>query len=93
LAISHILDILPDQDPQFLHRCLQHPDFRGEGGTERLIFSLLEGSLPIDLSVEDSATNANVPGLGDDLELVKDRRNVFDDQTIDISTLRVGKKQ
>lgn len=93
LAISHILDILPDQDPSFLRRCLQHPEFSGEDGTERLISSLLEGSVPINLSIEEPTPQVASSRQVDDLELAKERRNIFDDQAIDLTSLRLGKKR
>ncbi|KAG8780141.1 hypothetical protein FRC15_009732 [Serendipita sp. 397] len=92
IAISQVLDILPDQDPQFLRRCLLHPTYKGEDGTERLITGLLEGSIPIDISAESDGklTPTNVDS---GIETAYNRRNIFDGQTIDLSSLRLGKKQ
>ncbi|KAG8803539.1 hypothetical protein FRC17_006160, partial [Serendipita sp. 399] len=91
IAISQVLDILPDQDLQFLRRCLAHPNFKGEGGTERLISSLLEGSIPIEISAEPESSTAQSTDFG--LEAVNSRRNIFDGQEMDLSSLRFGKKQ
>lgn len=98
MAISQVLDILPDQDPSFLRRCLKHKSFQGDGAAESLISALLEGNVPIELSAEaeevvhqelrpSDYTNRDAP------DFIKERRNIFDDHEMDISNLRLGKKQ
>jgi hypothetical protein len=87
-----VLDILPDQDPEFLRRCLQHKNFSGEGGTEKLISALLEGDVPIDISTQELEDGPQ-PHSSKELDYVENRLNVFDDDPIDISTLRIGKKK
>ena len=91
-AIVHVLEILPDQDPEFLRRCLEHPNYRSEDGKDKLIASLLDGSIPIELmdTTESSAQPTNVDAS---MQAVERRRNVFDDQVVDFSSLRIGKKR
>lgn len=102
IAISHVLDIFPDQDPAFLRRCLKHKSFQGEGAAEILISALLEGNIPIELStetedevIEEQISQPKPPQRAnwDIVDIVKERRNIFDDHEMDISNLRLGKKQ
>ena len=104
-AITQILSILPDQDPDFLRRCLAHSMFTGSDRTEKLMAALLEGSVPAELMMDEtSGPLANelplLPlsiedGKGKEKEYkyTKGRQNVFNDQPFDISALRIGKKR
>ena len=96
--MSTILGILPDQDPTLLRRCLAHPSYRGDGGVERLIAALFEGTLPIELNMseeeEPAQSGAANPSREEDLEeLLAGRTNVLDAMKMDMSSLRMGKKQ
>lgn len=91
-VIVHVLEILPDQDPEFLRRCLQHPTYRGEDGKDKLIASLLDGSIPIEL-MDAAEPSGQSTVIDASMEAVEKRRNVFDDQLIDLSSLRIGKKR
>ncbi|PVG01387.1 hypothetical protein CPB86DRAFT_699467 [Serendipita vermifera] len=92
-GISAVLDILPDQDPEFLRRCLRHKNFSGEDGPEKLIAALLEGDVPIDISTAElEDVSRPQPQASNELDFVNNRLNVFDDDPIDISTLHIGKK-
>jgi activating signal cointegrator complex subunit 2 len=104
-AVTQILSILPDQDPDFLRKCLAHSTFTGSDRTEKLMSALLEGNVPVELMMEEiSGPSAKeppplLPSTGDDNEkekknkYTKGRRNVFDDEPFDISALRIGKKR
>ena len=104
-AITQILSILPDQDPDFLRKCLAHSRFSGSDRTEKLMSALLEGNVPAELMMADTgsalAKEPPLPmpstgkgkGKEHEYEYTKDRRNVFDDQPFDISALRIGKKR
>ena len=104
-AVTQILSILPDQDPDFLRKCLAHSRFSGSDRTEKLMSSLLEGNVPAELMMEETGSTlskepplplpstGNGKGKENEYEYTKDRRNVFDDQPFDISALRIGKKQ
>jgi activating signal cointegrator complex subunit 2 len=104
-VVTQILEMLPDQDADFLRRCLTHPRFTGSDRQEKLVSALLEENLPAELMMEEiSSPAANEPplplpstGKGKENEkkyhYTKDRQNVFDDQPFDISALRIGKKR
>lgn len=88
-----MLDILPDQDTDFIRLCLSHPTFQGEDGAERLIAALLEGNIPIELSTGTYKPTDLQPTIESDAySYAQTRTNIFDDQPLDISKLRVGKK-
>lgn len=103
-AVSQVLDILPDQDPAYVRYVLQHPDFPYKGDAERLIGALLEGTAPV---VDEAQVRAGLVGRAQSHETeqvgrtdeqekfvyTKERRNVFDDEKMDLSKLRIGKKQ
>ena len=95
-AVAQVLDILPDQDPEYVRYVLRHPDFPFKGDGERLLGALLEGTAPqVDPSeYADGGSGVAVPELT--VVLPEDRierRNVFDDERLDLSKLRIGKKQ
>lgn len=104
-AVTQILAILPDQDPDFLRKCLAHSRFNGSDRIEKLMSALLEGNVPAELMTENTGGTSDQPpsplppskgkGKGKEYgyEYTKDRRNVFDDQPFDISALRIGKKR
>lgn len=104
-AVTEILTILPDQDPDFLRRCLAHSMFTGSDRTSKLVSALFEGNVPVELMAElTSGPSAKEPsplppstGGGTENEneykYTKGRGNVFDDQPFDISALRIGKKR
>jgi hypothetical protein len=96
--LNTILSILPDQDPTFVRRCLHHSNYSGGDGVERLMTALLEGTVPIELSLTDAErTIEDDVGKhkgGDDIEeIIRGRANIFDALQMDLSSLRIGKKQ
>ena len=104
-AIAQILSILPDQDPDFLRKCLAHSTFVGPDRMEKLMAALLEGNVPADLVMDETGgSSANEPSTlllstedGKEKEkeykYTKGRQNIFDDQPFDVSALRLGKKK
>ena len=104
-AITQILSILPDQDPDFLRKCLAHSMFTGPDRTEKLMAALLEGNVPTELVMDETGgPSANEPpplllstedGKEKEKEYkyTKGRQNIFDDQPFDVSALRIGKKK
>lgn len=92
IAVSQILDIFPDQPVETVRRYLKHPSFQGD--TEKVIAALLEGNIPPDLQTEEPPNKRFVdPQLAPqpEFEYTKDRRNIWDDITMDESQLRFGK--
>lgn len=104
-AITQVLDIFPEQDPDYLRFLLVHQDYPYKGDAERLIGALLEGTVP---SVDEvhglmesgghAAEESAVARVGevdgkDEFAFTRERRNVFDEEAMDVSQLRVGKKK
>ncbi|KAK4046087.1 hypothetical protein OIV83_006367 [Microbotryomycetes sp. JL201] len=90
-AVSQILDVLPDQQPEFLRTCLQHPHFiDAPVPAEAIIAALLEDSLPPGLRMVQQGEKAGIPPIAP-VSAVPERRNVFDDAKIDSNMLRRGK--
>ena len=95
-AVAQVLDILPDQDAEYLRYVLSHPDFAFKGDAERLIGALLEGTAPqVDASqyAGGAASTGAIMKIADGPTYTTERRNVFDDDKLDLSKLRIGKKQ
>jgi activating signal cointegrator complex subunit 2 len=97
-GLNTILGILPDQDPTLIRRCLRHPNYSGGDGVERLMAALLEGTLPIELSLTDAErpVEGDVGEHGREEgveEIIRGRANVLDAVQMDLSSLRIGKKQ
>jgi hypothetical protein len=97
-GLNAILGILPDQDPTLIRQCLHHPNYSGGGGVERLMAALLEGTLPIELSITDAERSeegdVREHGREEDVEeIIRGRANVLDALQMDLSSLRIGKKQ
>ncbi|KAJ3485731.1 hypothetical protein NLI96_g4753 [Meripilus lineatus] len=96
VAVSQVLDVFPDQDPQYLRHLLAYPDYPFKGNAERLIEALLEGTAP---SPEDAAAaqltqsdDLQSPPIENEYRFTQDRRNIFDDEEMDLSRVRTGKK-
>ncbi|KAF8591311.1 hypothetical protein K439DRAFT_1380796 [Ramaria rubella] len=89
LAVSQVLDIFPAYTPQHIRRCLEHSAFDGE--PEKLISSLLEGTLPLELAEHADVPESIAQTDGFKYKYVNDRRNAWDDDVMDFSKLRIGK--
>ncbi|KAB5593868.1 hypothetical protein CTheo_2720 [Ceratobasidium theobromae] len=83
--VDQVLEILPEQDPVAVRAGLQLPRFNRSA--ETLISALLEGEQLLDLVQEQ-----NVPPPASK-SVIPERRNVFDDDEMDYSRLRIGKKR
>ncbi|KAK4049112.1 hypothetical protein OIO90_005582 [Microbotryomycetes sp. JL221] len=101
--IKQILDILPDQHPTFLRTCLLHPAFSAASSpAEAVIAALLEGSLPQDLKDAQAGSGDNTRTQKPSSQKLPTpspppaplvRRNVFDDDKMDLNKLRRGKAE
>ncbi|KAL6307810.1 hypothetical protein BKA93DRAFT_727147 [Sparassis latifolia] len=93
-AMSQVLDILPDQAPAYVRFLLSHPDYPYRGNAERLIEALLEGTAPgvgeVEAAMADDSAVPQPPP--EEFVYTKDRRNVFDEERMDVSHVRIGKK-
>ncbi|KAI0355904.1 hypothetical protein OH77DRAFT_1401732 [Trametes cingulata] len=102
IALAQVLDLFPDQDPVYIRYLLSHADYPYKGDAERLIGALLEGTAPSKADVEaamareSSQVGPRVEHKGkapsDEFAFTKERRNVFDDEAMDLSKVKIGKK-
>ena len=97
VAVAQVLDLFPDQDPGYLRYVLGHGDYPYKGDAEKMIAALLDGTAPSpedvqaavegdDVAVRD--TNAHEEA---EFTFTRERRNVFDDDVMDLSRIRFGK--
>lgn len=87
VKITQVLDILPEHPPRYIRALLEYSPF--DGDPEKVIGALLEGTAP---SVEELDPHPAHRGNVDDVRAyVQERRNVFDDNEMDLTQVRVGK--
>jgi len=100
LKTIQVLDILPDLSPTHVHLLLTHDRYGGDA--ERVVAALLEGTA---LSEEDlehdlhglkdgeeyAFGDVDDPQDGEEYSL-NQRRNVFDEEVLDVDLFRMGKK-
>ncbi|EMD35421.1 hypothetical protein CERSUDRAFT_124738 [Gelatoporia subvermispora B] len=102
-AVSQVLDIFPDYSPTYLQALLSSPNYSYKGDAERVIAALLEGTAPSVEDVEAAAVSQSVASADvgrspapaesrDEFQFTKQRRNIFDKEEIDVTQVRVGKK-
>ncbi|KAF8916501.1 hypothetical protein CPB85DRAFT_1216510 [Mucidula mucida] len=84
LKVSQVLDIFPDHSPGYISALLSHPSYPFRGNAEKVIEALLEGTAPIEEDVRLVPSQEDIRPI--------ERRNVFDNEHIDVSKLHVGKK-
>ena len=89
-AIRQVLDILPNENPTFIEKCLAHPSF--SGSVEHLIGALLEGT-PLPDGLDTFRSTIVDTSLMQEPSLVDSRRNAFDDDPLDFSKLKIGKNR
>ncbi|KAI0760456.1 hypothetical protein C8Q74DRAFT_1208567 [Fomes fomentarius] len=100
LAVAQVLDLLPDQDPMYVRYVLSHSDYPYRGDAERLIGALLEGTAPLPADVQAAIARQDVGSMAaareperatDEFAYTRERRNVFDDEVMDLSKVKIGK--
>ncbi|SJK98593.1 uncharacterized protein ARMOST_01861 [Armillaria ostoyae] len=91
LKVSQVLDIFPDYPPDYISTLLTHPSYPYRGNPEKLIEALLEGTAPPEDDVPLQISQPSMPS--NELVYTKGRQNVFDDEKMDLTQLRVGKKR
>lgn len=77
--VSSVLEILPDQDPEYVKRLLSLPQY--SESTEQVIAALLEGDAP----PSDS--------LKRDMPVISERRNIFNEAPMEASSVTIGKRR
>ncbi|KAJ7073533.1 hypothetical protein B0H15DRAFT_792719 [Mycena belliarum] len=84
IKVTQVLDILPEHAPGYIRLLLSSPSYTN---AEQVVEALLEGTAPSQQELEAQ----NAPPKADDAAGYV-RRNVYDDEAMDLSQLRVGKK-
>ncbi|PIL23251.1 hypothetical protein GSI_14561 [Ganoderma sinense ZZ0214-1] len=101
VAVTQVLDLLPDHDPGYVRYLLSHSDYPYRGDAERLIGALLEGTAPSPADVDaalarereiEGASGAAGAVQQDEFAFTRERRNVWDDEVMDLSRVKIGKK-
>ncbi|KAF8803682.1 hypothetical protein BYT27DRAFT_7144097 [Phlegmacium glaucopus] len=100
LKTTQVLDILPDLSPTYVRLLLTHDRYGGDA--EKVVAALLEGT-----ALSEADLEHDLDGLGDGEEYafgeVNDpqdaeeysliqRRNIFDEEVMDVDMFRMGKK-
>ncbi|KAF5379082.1 hypothetical protein D9615_005913 [Tricholomella constricta] len=93
VKITQVLDILPEHPPDYIRALLEYPSY--EGNPEKVIEALLDGTTPTHEELESSLASEHGTSGGhvDDVaKYVNERKNIFDDEVMDVTQLRIGKK-
>ncbi|KAG5643646.1 hypothetical protein DXG03_000572 [Asterophora parasitica] len=94
IKTTQVLDILPEHPPEYVRALLEYPSY--SGNPEKVIEALLEGTAPSFEEMEPHTAVDQEKGAGgsnDDFgRYVSERRNIFDDEEMDFSQLRIGKR-
>ena len=101
IKATQVLDILPDTSPEYIKLLLAHDRYGRD--PEKVLGALLEGTamsledLEHDLRESEELERKYGDGaketVGNEMEYrVEQRRNVFEDEQVDLSRYRVGKK-
>ncbi|KAG6332435.1 hypothetical protein ID866_6652 [Astraeus odoratus] len=91
LKITQVLDIFPDLSSDYVRKMLEHPSYPFQGSAEKVIEALLEGTAPDEASLETNPVETFAGPQHVPAPIV--RRNIFDDDIMDTSRVRIGKKQ
>jgi activating signal cointegrator complex subunit 2 len=88
VEILQVMDVFPDQSPEYIRELLTQCLFKN---AEKVIEALLEGTAPREPSVaEDVGARKSAHTVPNEHI---ERKNVFDDEILDVSKIRVGKKK
>ncbi|KAL4072482.1 hypothetical protein V8B97DRAFT_373631 [Scleroderma yunnanense] len=94
IKIIQVLDIFPDLSPGYVRKMLEHPSYPFRGSAEKVIEAFLEGTAPDEVALGSDAGRSLMKSthvLPDPEPFV--RRNVFDDEAMDLSRVHIGKKR
>ncbi|KAH9927253.1 uncharacterized protein B0H18DRAFT_1084775 [Fomitopsis serialis] len=102
-AVAQVLEILPDLPAPYLRFLVSSESYPYRGDAERLLGALLEGTAPGQEEVGGAMRAAEAAGAAPSMPVVerapgeftytRERRNVFDEEKIDMESVRVGKKR
>jgi activating signal cointegrator complex subunit 2 len=94
--VEQVRELFPDHSAAYVRALLIHPDYPFHGSAEKVIGALLEGHAPPPEEIEPVVpATAGVRPVEPDAAwaYTAERRNVFDDEVVDVSKLHVGKKR
>jgi activating signal cointegrator complex subunit 2 len=95
MKVTQVLDILPDTPLEYVRALLQHPDYPFKGNPERVVEALLEGTAPPPENL--ARISVELPRLQkpsqEQYVYTQERKNIFDDQEMDLTHIRIGKKR
>lgn len=99
--VAQVLTVLPDHPPEYIRALLVHPDYAFHGNAAKVINALLEGSAPLFEDLQPAAVTP-VPSHTNSIhhaqpqdtswEFTRNRINVFDNEALEPSNARYGKK-
>lgn len=98
-AVAQVLDVLPDLPAPYVRFLLESESYPYRGDAERLLGALLEGTAPsqeeVDGAIRTAGPTSSLAQASpqDGFVYTRERRNVFDGQKIDMTSVRVGKKR
>ncbi|KAJ4473676.1 hypothetical protein J3R30DRAFT_706475 [Lentinula aciculospora] len=95
VKVGQVLDILPDQPPEYIRDLLMHPSYPFAGNAdsaERVIGALLEGTAPPWSEVRNASKAAAAAEKSVIALQPIERRNIFDGEEVVMSRFIVGKK-
>ncbi|KAF5352892.1 hypothetical protein D9757_012098 [Collybiopsis confluens] len=96
--VNQVLDVFPEQSSDYIRDLLLHPSYpfaRDTDGAARVISALLEGTAPSWDEVRNAGQAFAAAQKSEQTvqQSRTERRNVFDDEEINLSQFRVGKKR
>ncbi|KAH9061063.1 hypothetical protein EDB87DRAFT_1778150 [Lactarius vividus] len=88
--VEEVRAILPDYAPEYVEALLRRAEY---GSVEGVVGALVEGTAPPPEAIQQQAVmEAETLQPRDDFKYTQDRRNMFDEEDMDVSRLRIGKK-
>ncbi|RDB30021.1 CUE domain-containing protein 3 [Hypsizygus marmoreus] len=95
MKITQVLDILPETPAEYIRALLEHPPYNGN--PENVVEALLEGTAPGPDELQSGGgelPRSVAVHVDEDVgAYVRERRNVFDDEVMDLNRMRFGKRR
>jgi activating signal cointegrator complex subunit 2 len=93
VKVTQVLDVLPDLNPVYVRLLLGSEVYKGD--PEQVLSALLEGRAlteeEMNVELEQQEFHRHVPTSSRGYDIAE-RRNIFDDQELDLAHLTIGKK-
>ena len=91
--VTKVLDVLSDHSLHYIRALLSETSYPFAGNPEKVIEALLEGTAPSEDEIASRTVRKADPITDEFSQYVKQRRNIFDGEQMDVSQLRIGKKK